>query len=187
MRNARFDEEARALVRSAQERARVLRHPWLGTEHLLYAVASSPGREGVVARDHGVTPEGVSAETSRLLTRPRSVFDTLDAEALATIGIDLDAVRQAVEASFGPVRAPAKVAVRRRRVRLTGHVPATRRARTCLTAAVHEAGDAGAAQVGAPRLAAAVIATDGGLVPPILAALAVSPPVLRAAILGGVS
>ncbi|WP_329056134.1 hypothetical protein OG738_21215 [Amycolatopsis sp. NBC_01488] len=181
MRNPRFDEDARALVRLAQDRARVLRHPWLGTEHLLYAVAVSPGREGVVAREHGVTPEGVSAETSRLLARPRSVFDTLDAEALATLGIDLGAVREAVEASFGaaPVR---PVAVRRRRrVRLSGHLPVTGRVRSCLTAAVREAGGA---QIGAPGLAAVVVATDGGLVPPILAALEVPAPELRAAILG---
>ncbi|MEV6647884.1 Clp protease N-terminal domain-containing protein [Amycolatopsis sp. NPDC051371] len=182
MRNPHFDEDARALVRRAQDRARVLRHPGLGTEHLLFAVASSPGREGVVARDHGVTPEGVSAETVRLLARPRSVFDTLDAEALATIGIDLDAVRKAVEASFGAAPV-SSVAVRRRRARLSGHLPVTGRARSCLTAAVHESGRVGVGQVGASRLAAVVVTTDGGLVPPILAALEVSAPLLRAAIL----
>jgi hypothetical protein len=102
MRNQQSDDDVRALVRTAQLRARTLGHPGLGSEHLLYAVAHSPTRVGVVAREHGLTPEGVAAQIERLLSRPRSVFDTLDADALATIGIDLHEVRDAVQASFGP-------------------------------------------------------------------------------------
>ena len=182
MRNQQFGDDARALVRTARERARVLRHPGIGSEHLLYAVADSPTPVGAVARDHGLTPDGVAEQTERLLARPRSVFDGLDADALAAIGIDLHAVREAVEANLGPAQESSPW-VRRRRVRLPGHLPVTGRARSCLQAAVREAGRGGAAQVAARHLGAVVVASDGGLVPPILAALDVSAPTLRMAIL----
>src|SRR5438128_1570643 len=78
----------------------------LGCEHLLYAIAHSPTPVGEVARTHGVTPDRVAAQTERLLNGPRGVFAGLDAEALATIGIDLQAVRDAVEANLGPLPAP---------------------------------------------------------------------------------
>lgn len=179
MRNQRFRDDARALVRIAQNRARFLGHPGIGSEHLLYAVADSPARMGQVARQHGLTPEGVATLTDRLLATPRRMFDGIDADALAVIGVDLAAVREAVEANFGPARAASH---RTLRPRLPGHLPVTGRARSCLRAAVHEAGG-GAAQVGAHHLGAVVVLSDGGLVPPILAALGVSAPTLRTAIL----
>ncbi|MEV8615924.1 Clp protease N-terminal domain-containing protein [Amycolatopsis sp. NPDC051373] len=183
MRSQRFDDDVRALVRTAQERARTLSHPGVGSEHLLYAVAYSPTPVGVVAREHGLTPGGVAAQTDRLLARPHSVFDGVDAEALATIGIDLQAVREAVEASFGLGPAPSSRSRRPRVRRLPGHLAVTGRARSCLDAAVHEADRSGAVQVAAHHFGAAVVAADTGLVPPILAALGVSAPTLRTAIL----
>lgn len=181
MTNRQFGDDARALVRTARKRAHVLGHPGIGSEHLLYAVADSPTRMGAVAREHGLTPDGVAAQTDRLLARP-SVFDGLDADALAAIGIDLDAVREAVEANFGPAQVCSPWA-RRRRVRLPGHLPVTGRARSCMRAAAREAGRGGTARVAAHHLGAAVVAADGGLVPPILTALGVSSPTLRTAIL----
>lgn len=184
MRNQRFGDDARALVRTAQDRARVLGHPGLGSEHLLYAVARAPARLGDVAREHGLTPDGVATATDRLISSSRPLFDGIDTDALAVLGIDLAAVREAVEANFGPSR-PSPHWTRRRRLRVPGHLPVTGRARSCLRAAVHEAGCHGATRVGADHLGAVVVATDGGLVPPILAALGVSAPTLRAAILDG--
>lgn len=78
----------------------------LGLGALLYAIAHSPTPVGEVARGHGVTPERVAAQTDRLLNGSRRVFDGLDAEALAAIGIDLQAVRDTVEATFGLSLAP---------------------------------------------------------------------------------
>jgi hypothetical protein len=149
MRNQRFGDDARALVRTAQEHARVLGHSGIGSEHLLYAVADSPTRVGAAAREHGLTPDGVLAQTDRLLARPRRVFAGLDAEALAAIGIDLDAVRAAVEANFGPAQGSSTWA-RRHRVRLPGHLPVSGRAPSCIQAAMREAG--GAAQVATHHL-----------------------------------
>ncbi|MEV6900263.1 Clp protease N-terminal domain-containing protein [Amycolatopsis sp. NPDC051372] len=136
MRNRQLAEDARALVRTAQERARTLGHPEIGSEHLLFAVADAPTRVGEVARDYGLTPDGVATQTDRLLARPRRAFDNLDAEALAAIGIDLDAVREALETNFGPIPPPWP---RTRPPRLPGHLPITGRARSCLRAAATEA------------------------------------------------
>lgn len=53
---------------------------------------------------HGVTPELVEEEIVRRvgLGAGAGLFGGLDKDALATIGIDLDAVRARIEASFGP-------------------------------------------------------------------------------------
>ena len=181
MRKPVFGDDVRALVRTAQERARAAGHPGLGCEHLLYAIAHSPTPVGEVARAHGLTPEAVAAQTDRLLAGPsRSVFDKLDADALAVIGIDLRAVRAAVEANLGPAPEPVPRRRRKPKLRLPGHLPVTGRARNCLEAAMKEADRAPVAE---HHIGAAVVATDGGLVPPILSALGVSAPALRTAIL----
>jgi hypothetical protein len=100
----RFTSDAREVVVGARENAVRLGHRWIGCEHLLLALASTGGEVGVILRDQGITPERVKAEAVRL-SGPGggvSVFDLLDRDALASIGIDLDAVRGRVEAAFGP-------------------------------------------------------------------------------------
>ncbi|TDQ00673.1 Clp protease N-terminal domain-containing protein [Labedaea rhizosphaerae] len=129
MRKLGFDDDARMVVRIAQDRARSLQHPGIGSEHLLYGLADSPTRAGSVAREHGLTPGGVAMQTERLLTPSRTMFAGLDAGALATIGIDLNAVREAVEANFGLATAALPALTRRQRARLPGHMLVTSRAR----------------------------------------------------------
>jgi len=100
----RFTDDARdVLKRAQQEAARSAAvpkrprsgRPTLGTEHLLLGLlAGDHGPAARVLRGHGLTADRV---------RGRIVGGTeLDAEALATLGIDLDAVRRSVESSFGP-------------------------------------------------------------------------------------
>jgi ATP-dependent Clp protease ATP-binding subunit ClpA len=94
----RFTADARRTVVLAREEAQGLRHPTIGTEHLLLALLDLEGTtsERVLAA-HGVSRAGVIEGISRHVGTGR-----LDAEALATLGIDLDAVRERVEATFGP-------------------------------------------------------------------------------------
>ena len=97
----RFTEEARDLVVRAVEHAIRLGHRYVGPEHILLAAVSTGQPASVVLRAHGVTPELVE-EGIVGLGAGAGLFGGLDKDALATIGIDLDAVRARIEASFGP-------------------------------------------------------------------------------------
>ena len=94
----RFTDNAREIVVQAQANARRLGHSWIGCEHLLMAAAMADDPVGEVLRDHGVTRERIEATILSTIGPLRD----LDKEALASIGIDLDAVRAKIEAEFGP-------------------------------------------------------------------------------------
>jgi hypothetical protein len=140
----RFTGDARGVVTGARESALRLGHDWVGCEHLLLALATTGGGVGIILRDRGITPERVTWEAVRLAGAGRgaSLSDVLDRDALASIGIDLDAVRGKVEAAFGPgafTAAPGRGTHRRhwvrRRVRQARHsrwaaAPAGGRTRT---------------------------------------------------------
>jgi ATP-dependent Clp protease ATP-binding subunit ClpA len=100
----RFAPEARTVVVHAQEHARRLGHNYIGCEHLLLALVSTDQPASAVLREHGVTPERVEEEIVRQvgLGAGSRLFGTLNRDALASIGIDLDAVRARIEESFGP-------------------------------------------------------------------------------------
>ena len=55
-----------------------------------------------VLHSRGATIEDVAEEIARRAGRGAVLFDGLDRDALAAIGIDLDAVRARIESSFGP-------------------------------------------------------------------------------------
>jgi ATP-dependent Clp protease ATP-binding subunit ClpA len=99
----RFTDDARLAVGHAVQHARRLGHRYVGPEHLLLAAASAAPPAGDILRAAGVTPDLVEEEMVRImgLGAGASLFGGLDADALATIGIDLDAVRARIEASFG--------------------------------------------------------------------------------------
>jgi hypothetical protein len=100
----RFTQDARALVHASQEHARRLGHRYIGGEHMLLAAVSTSRPASAVMYAHGVTPELVEEEIIRRvgLGAGAGLFRGLDRDALAGIGIDLDAVRARIEASFGP-------------------------------------------------------------------------------------
>ncbi|MFE9453896.1 Clp protease N-terminal domain-containing protein [Streptomyces sp. NPDC006739] len=100
----RFTPDARTAVVHAQEHARRLGHQHLGCEHLLLAVVATDQPAGAALRERGVTPERVEEEIVRQvgLGAGSALFGTLNRDALASIGIDLDAVRARIEESFGP-------------------------------------------------------------------------------------
>jgi ATP-dependent Clp protease ATP-binding subunit ClpA len=78
--------------------ARRLGHSYVGTEHVLLALVRDPrGRASRFLGRLGVTPEAV--DNSAFLAGVWAPL--IDADALATLGIDLGAVRERVEATFG--------------------------------------------------------------------------------------
>jgi ATP-dependent Clp protease ATP-binding subunit ClpA len=191
----RFTGEARQVVVCAQEQARRLGHSFIGCEHLLYGLAAAEGEAGAVLREQGVTPERVEAEFVRLIdpqsTAGGSLFDALDRDALTTIGIDLDTVRERVEAAFGPdaLASHAPAARRWRRSRphrgvghITGHLPVTRRAKNCLQRSLREAEALSSGHLSVEHIALALLAMDNGVSHRILSAIGASAPHLRSEI-----
>ncbi len=113
----RFTTQARQVVQAGLMEARAAGAKRIGAEHLLIAMAAT--RSGT-ARD-ALLAAGLDAPRLRALAahvpaaqpasarenagRPEAGQDEarqLDPEALATLGIDLDQVRRAAEAAFGP-------------------------------------------------------------------------------------
>jgi ATP-dependent Clp protease ATP-binding subunit ClpA len=210
----RFTAGARAVVVQAQEHARRLGHGYIGCEHLLLAAVSTGEPAAAALREQGVTPEGVEAEIVRLigLGQAAGLFSAVNRDALASIGIDIDAVRAQIEAAFGPgaLTRAAPGPCRRRRpaaknplARLrrsrgagrgpdaagarpagrTGHIPFTPRAKKSLERSLHEAKARHDGYIGVEHLTLALVGMDAGSVPPILSALGTTPAALRAAIL----
>jgi ATP-dependent Clp protease ATP-binding subunit ClpA len=128
----RFTTPARQTVILAQEEARRLHHGHIGTEHLLLALAEQGGTASAeVLTAHGLTPQVVSDAIGSYLGP-----DDLDAEALWTLGIDLDAVRTTVEAAFGPGALDEPSG---RQPRPRSRIPLTPRAKKVLELSLREA------------------------------------------------
>ena len=89
----------------------------IGCEHLLIGLAHD--RSGPAA--DALTDAGLTVSRLRQLMPGQPAPDLLDADSLASIGIDLDAVREAAEQSFGPgaLDRPGRRAKGSARTRLT--------------------------------------------------------------------
>jgi ATP-dependent Clp protease ATP-binding subunit ClpA len=96
----RFTKSARAAVIGAQEEARRWKADAVGTEHVLHALldAEDPLVDAVLDRLE-VDRDALRYDLDQA---ERSPGPPLDADALSTLGIDLDAVRRQVEDAFGP-------------------------------------------------------------------------------------
>jgi hypothetical protein len=99
-----FADDARTIMVHSQEHARRLGHSHRGGEHYLLALAAADLPVAALLREHGVTPGRVEEEIVRLegLGPAAALFAGLDAGTLAAVGVDLGALRDRTEASFGP-------------------------------------------------------------------------------------
>lgn len=123
-----------------------------------------------VLRKDALTPAVLEAS----LRRSPGADDWIDADALADIGIDLDAVRSRVEATFGPgALCPVRARQRRRPVR--EHLPLTGGAPSCLRLSAREARRYGEDQTGRKHLVLALTSATGGLAPRVSYDLGVGP------------
>jgi ATP-dependent Clp protease ATP-binding subunit ClpA len=175
----RFTDEARAAAVAADGHAAALRHGYIGTEHLLLALLDDPRtRAGRVLADHGITGEWVRDEVERIVGLGEP---DLDADALATLGIDLDAVRERVEQTFGP-GALARRRGRRRRSAGASARPFTPRAKKSLELALREAVARGDSVIGGEHLLLGLLREGDGVAARILAARAVSRATVLAAL-----
>jgi ATP-dependent Clp protease ATP-binding subunit ClpA len=127
----RFTRSARDAVVRAQEESAALGHDHIGTEHLLLGLAAGGGP--VV--EQILSSVGVGDGALRAAVRDGGLPDGMDADALASIGIDLDAVRRSVEESFGP----GALSGRPRGGSRTGHKPFSAGAKRVFERSLREA------------------------------------------------
>ncbi|WP_277208748.1 Clp protease N-terminal domain-containing protein [Isoptericola croceus] len=125
----KFSKESRAAVVAAQTVAREAGSASIDTRHVLVALASTPGPAADALRRSGLDPADV-AEALRADLRSGGI----DAEALAALGVDLEAVRRETDAVFG-----AGALDRAGRKARKGHIPFTPDAKKALELALREA------------------------------------------------
>ncbi|MCW2574830.1 MAG: Clp domain protein [Modestobacter sp.] len=161
----RFTDEARQAVNAAQGEARRLRAPRIEPVHLLLALSAEPGRAGRLLRDAGIDHDRLQAAVVR--------SGPLDADALAAVGIDLDQVRAATEAAFGPG------ALDRGRPRATGPIFFADASRQALAQTVGLVGRRHLGRIDAGHVLFGVLAVADPLVGRLLQQLGTDPDSLR--------
>jgi ATP-dependent Clp protease ATP-binding subunit ClpA len=127
----RFTTEARQTVVGAQREARELQHAHIGTEHLLLSLLAQDTAGAAVLTRHGLRHDEIAEAVVGYVGS-----GDLDAEALTALGIDLDAVRRSVEATFGPGALDTHRSGPRE---AAGHIPFTPRAKKVLELSLREA------------------------------------------------
>jgi len=98
----RFTREARSVVARAAEQARTHGHDHIGTEHLLLGLLGpDAGTSRQLLLDAGLDAGRTEEEVQRR-GRPSGFFSNEEAQALRTVGIDVEAVLHRMEQTFGP-------------------------------------------------------------------------------------
>lgn len=190
----RFTAEARDVVVQAQLEARSLGHGWIGAEHLFLGALTHPDAPGMSAVVKlGVTTESFRPAVGELIGSGADELGPQDVEALGTLGIDLDEVRQRVEASFGP-GALERAGQAGRRSKLpwrrskcsevrAGELPFTPRAKRALARGLHEALGRKDQHIGVAHLVLGLLDPHGNVAVDVLHRLGVSLEEVRSAVL----
>jgi ATP-dependent Clp protease ATP-binding subunit ClpA len=160
----RFTDDARAAVVAAETEAGALRHGWIGTEHVLLGVLATGGGGARLLAGFGVDAAGVRADVVRNIGRGD---EGIDPDALATLGIDLDAVRERVERAFGP-------GALSRRGRCAGRTPFCPRAKKAIELALRESLALAAGEIRTEHLVLGLLRVDDGVAAQMLAARGVT-------------
>jgi ATP-dependent Clp protease ATP-binding subunit ClpA len=163
----RFTSQARQAVRAAQEEARHLRQPAIDTGHLLLGLLED--RHGAPARL--LRERGLEVAAVR---RRVAAADGLDPQALATLGIDLERVRQATEEAFGPGALDPRAPVR------AGHLPLSRPAKKAIELSLREAVRLKHSEIAAGHLLLGLLREGQGLAVTIIAEAGIDLADLRA-------
>jgi ATP-dependent Clp protease ATP-binding subunit ClpA len=171
------------VVVHAQGEARDLGHGYIGTEHLLLGLLREPAGVARRALDRlGIGREAVRSDVVRLVGEgPPIRLGEQDAEALRSIGIDLDEVRRRLEEAFGPGALERRDRVRRGwrqrgrcelvsgHIPVAGHIPFTPRAKKVLELALREARQLGHGYIGTEHILLGLVREREGLAAQILA------------------
>jgi ATP-dependent Clp protease ATP-binding subunit ClpA len=169
----RFTDRARRVLVDAQESAIGLGHEYLGCEHILIGLTNGDGVSARVLGDLGVTADRVRAAiVEQFGERPQPVVS--EAEALAVLGIDLEEVRQRLEASFGEGALPDRDPLR---------PPFTPRAKALLDRSLSEALRLGHGYIGTEHLLLAVFGGEDNVARQLLASWGITKDALRERVL----
>jgi ATP-dependent Clp protease ATP-binding subunit ClpA len=149
----RFTPAARSAVMRAQDETRLLAHPMVDCAHVLLGVlleADSTGARALRSLE-------VEAEALRDGVRRSDgfTFTVAEAEALRTVGIELDDVRRRIEETFGPGALGRTFDPRR--ARGGGHIPFTSGAKKALELALREALQLGHRYIGTEHIVLGLI------------------------------
>ena len=142
----RFTRGAREAVERAQDEARAIGSPQIGTGEMLLGVAGGDGPGARVLAEHGATHAALRAKVAA---------GGLDGDALAAIGVDLDEIRRRAEENFGPG------ALERTRRRRGSHVSFTPEAKKALELALREAINLGDKTIGDEHVLLGVLREGG--------------------------
>ena len=154
----RFTDKARQVVAAAQEAARERDAEHIRTEHLLVSLFEVPDSLAVtVMTAHNVTQADVQADVARLQGDGPGPSD---AEALATLGIDLDEVRRQVEDAFGPGALDRTRAARGKERWWGGHIPFDPASKKALELSLREAIRLGHHHIGTEHLLLGLLHTE---------------------------
>jgi len=172
----RFTRDARAAIVMAQEEARGMRHGHIGTEHvmlgILYVDGGGPG-------ERALGELGVDVDRLRAYVAAQGAEreDELDAEALASVGIDLEEVRRATEQAFGPGALD-----RPQRPWQSGHIPFDQHAKKTLELAIREALHRGDKEISDAHVLLGIVRGEPNPATRALKSFGVEPAALREAV-----
>jgi ATP-dependent Clp protease ATP-binding subunit ClpA len=165
----RFSDDARVTVVGAQQHARRLGHRPIGTEHILRSIVDGHGPAATTLAAHGITADTVESD----LATSRGPGREADRRALASIGIDLDAVLAAAGGELPDDAAPSSRRRRwwRRRQRRCerapsrdrAHIPFSPRAKKTLELALRETVRLGHRQISSEHLLLGILREGQGL------------------------
>jgi ATP-dependent Clp protease ATP-binding subunit ClpA len=174
----RFTDEARRALVLGQEEAAALHHGWIGTEHLLLGVLRADGGGAELLKAFGVELAPVREDVVGIIGRGE---EDIDRDALATLGIDLDAVRERVEKAFGP---GALSRGGRGCGSTLGQVPFTPRAKKALELTLREAIALGGRDLRSEHLVLGLLREGDGVAAQILRGRGVALDAVRARVKG---
>ena len=200
----RFTHDARAVVVSTQDVCRRLGVDEVRPVHLLLALTEEGGGVADLLAAHGITPDAVSGALGAPRPAPREPLGDDDAEALRSLGIDLNAIRDAVDRQFGEGALDGALAESaagdprddeprddldddgsgRGRFGLGGHIRFGRGAKKVLELAVREAIRSRSGEIRTEHIALGLLRTDDDAVRMVLTGLGVDSRAVRAELEG---
>ncbi len=196
----RFTRDARAVVISTQDLCQGIGADEVRPVHLLFALTE----EGSGIRDllagHGITTDAVAECLGAAPPARRAPLTEHDAAALRSLGIDLDAIREAVERQFGEgaLAEPTQDVSRdggaaappdenhddewaaHGRFKRGGHIPFGRGSKKVLELSLREAIRAGAREIRSEHIALGVLRSDDEALTMLMRTLGVDVQAVRA-------